>query len=251
MGCRNPYRFYIDNRTDVLYFGDVGPDAWDDGVKGPRGFDEVNMAKTAGFYGWPYFVADNKAYKDYNYATGVVGSDFNPLQAMNDSPNNTGIKRLPVPQKPAIWYHKGLSEDFPYMGSGGMNIMVGPKYYADDYPPSPTKFPTYFNDRLFIYDWVRNWILTIQIDDTETDVVQIEPFLPTHSFNKIMDMKFGQDGSLYLLEYGRKGFQANEDAALRRIRYSAGRKRPGDSPNTQNQATDWADIYHVIDLLKK
>ena len=245
MGCRNPYRFVIDSHSDVLYFGDVGPDAWDDGVKGPRGFDEVNIAKKAGFYGWPYFVADNKAYKDFDYSTGTVGPAFDPSQPINHSPNNTGLNKLPAPQIPALWYHKGVSEEFPYVGSGGMNIMVGPKYYADDYQSSPDKFPSYFSDRLFIYDWVRNWILCIQTDELNTTVTHIEPFLSTQIFNKIMDMKFSPDGSLYFLEYGSKGFQSNDDAALRRIRYSPGRAKPSHPVKPQNLATAWDDMLPI------
>ena len=46
MGCRNPYRISIDERTGYLYWGEVGPDAGqNDSLRGPRGYDEVNQAK--------------------------------------------------------------------------------------------------------------------------------------------------------------------------------------------------------------
>lgn len=45
MGLRNPFRFGIDRKTGWLLSGDVGPDAQSD-------WDEFNLMKTAGNYGW-------------------------------------------------------------------------------------------------------------------------------------------------------------------------------------------------------
>ncbi|NND32360.1 MAG: hypothetical protein HKN76_07180, partial [Saprospiraceae bacterium] len=105
-------------------------------------------------------------------------------------------------------------------------IMVGPKYYVKDYPESSLRFPAYYDGRLFLYDWVRNWIVTIELEKNNLEIKRMEPFLSTQPFSKIIDMKFGPDGSLYLLEYGNKGFQANEDASIKRITFSAERPKP-------------------------
>ncbi len=241
MGCRNPYRFTIDPYTGALYFGDVGPDAWDDGEKGPRGYDELNVVRQAGFYGWPYFVADNKPYLDYDYQTKILGAPYDPKNLTNTSPNNTGIRRLPPARKPILWYHKGNTDEFPYLGMGGMNIMVGPRYYYRDYVDQSSPFPSYFDEQLFIYDWVRNWILLISTTTNDT-LAQVEPFLPQHPFNKIMDMKFGSDGALYILEYGSEGYRANENAAIKRIRYVAENPRP---PSFE-EFTDGGNLFHNI-----
>lgn len=233
MGCRNPYRFSIDPKNGLLYFGDVGPDAWEEGEKGPHGYDEINVVPEAGFYGWPYFVADNKAYSDYDYATNTVGPFFDPAHPINDSPNNSGIRELPPAQPAALWYERGPSPIFPHLKQGGMNVMAGPVYYADRYPASAQKLPAYYSGKLFIYDWVRNWIRTVQFNK-DLEVVSIEPFLDLHAFNKIIDIELGPDGSLYLLEYGSLGYQANTDAALRRIIYAEGRAQP-DSATQQHK----------------
>ena len=45
-------------------------------------------------------------------------------------------------------------------------------------------------------------------------------------------MKFGADGSLYLLEYGSQSYSANENAAIKRIRYVEGKQQPN-SGNTK------------------
>jgi cytochrome c len=64
MGCRNPFRISIDSRRNLLFWGEVGPDAGEpDTARGPQGHDEVNRAKKAGFFGWPYFVGNNKPYR--------------------------------------------------------------------------------------------------------------------------------------------------------------------------------------------
>ncbi|MEX2567868.1 MAG: PQQ-dependent sugar dehydrogenase [Cyclobacteriaceae bacterium] len=235
MGCRNPYRFTLDSKTDVLYFGDVGPDAWKDGEKGPKGYDELNIAGSSGYYGWPYVIADNKPYRDFNYSSNTLGTFFDPDNLINKSPNNTGKKKLMPAREAILWYPKGKSQDFPYLGTGGMNIMIGPKYYLDDFKQSNIRFPSHYNEKLFIYDWVRNWINVLELDENHK-LVRIEPFLSTHKFNKIIDMKFGDDGTLYLLEYGSSGYKPNADASLKRIRYAEGKPKlkPMEDPQAEN-----------------
>lgn len=227
MGCRNPYRFSLDSHTNALYFGDVGPDALTESEKGPNGYDEVNVAIEGGFYGWPYGVADNKMYNDYDYATRKVGLPFKPENPVNTSPNNTGVQELPPSKTPMLWYPKSrLGTKFPYTGNGGVNIMVGPRYYANDFPESSEKFPSYFDGRLFIYDCVRNWIITLGLNETGTKIEHMAPFQYQHFFARPIDMKFGPDGTLYVLEYGNQGYHKNEDATIKRIRYVEGREKP-------------------------
>ena len=66
MGCRNPWRMSVDQATGNVYWGEVGPDAGGDGPRGPRGYDEINQAKAAGNFGWPYFIGNNFAYADFD-----------------------------------------------------------------------------------------------------------------------------------------------------------------------------------------
>src|SRR5262249_16349154 len=56
MGNRNPFRISVDPRSGCLYWGEVGPDAYGaNPQRGPAGFDEINQAKKAGNFGWPFF----------------------------------------------------------------------------------------------------------------------------------------------------------------------------------------------------
>ena len=41
-----------------------------------------------------------------------------------------------------------------------------------------------------------------------------------------MDMEFGPNGDLYVLEYGSGWFQKNDDARLVRIEYNGGNRKP-------------------------
>lgn len=220
MGNRNPYRISVDQKNSFLYWGEVGPDAPDDSLatRGPRGYDEVNQARKAGFFGWPFFVGNNYAYHQYNYLTGVSGPAFDPAKPENLSPNNTGIKDLPPAQPAFIWYPYAVSPEFPELGSGGRNAMAGPVYYTNMYPAA-TRYPEYYNGKLFIYDWIRGWIKVVTLQ-ANGDFEQMESFIPHTVLHNCIDMEAGPDGKIYLLEYGTGWFQKNADAGLYRIDYS-------------------------------
>ncbi|MFL5580058.1 MAG: ThuA domain-containing protein [Gemmatimonadaceae bacterium] len=226
MGHRNPYRIAVDKRTGFLYWGDVGPDAAEDSVdRGPAGHDEVNQARRPGYFGWPYFVGDNKAYYDVDNATGQVKGRFDPAHPRNDSPNNTGLTELPPAQKAFIWYPYGASPDFPLVGTGGRTAMAGPVFYRSDFASAARPFPQYYDGRFLAYEWMRGWIMAVSMDPQGT-LVSMERFMPSHKFSNPVDMEFGPSGDLYVLEYGTAWFQGNDDARLVRIEYNAGNRAP-------------------------
>lgn len=226
MGNRNPYRISVDQKNSFLYWGEVGPDARVDsfGVRGPRGYDELNQARKAGFFGWPLFVGKNYAYNPYNYATGVSGPAYDPEKPLNESNNNTGIKDLPEVAPPFIWYPYDASPDFPQVGSGGRNAMAGPVYYTSMWP-AKTRLPDYYNNKLFIYDWIRGWIKVVTMLPNG-DFDKMEPFMEHTKWHNAIDMEVGPDGKLYVLEYGSGWFAKNEDAGLSRIDYNGGNRPP-------------------------
>lgn len=226
MGCRNPYRISVDKKTDYLYWGDVGPDAGKPNPKrGPDGQVEFNQAREAGFYGWPIFVGNNDAYNAYNFETKESGDKFDPAAPVNLSPNNTGLTQLPPAQKPMIWYGYGDSEQFPLLGKGGANPMAGPIYHYDDYTDNPNKFPKYFDGKFFVYEWMRDWVLVVDMDENG-NYKSMETFMPSSKFSHPMDMTFNKDGELYVLDYGLGWFSKNKDASLSKISYNAGNRAP-------------------------
>lgn len=225
MGNRNPYRISVDQKNSNLYWGEVGPDAnSDSAARGPRGYDEVNQARKAGFFGWPYLVGNNYPYREYDYATGTSGITFDPAHAVNNSRNNTGLRDIPPVSPAFIWYPYDVSPDFPQLGTGGRNAMAGPVYYTDMFPQE-TRLPDYYNGKLIIYDWIRGWMKAVTMLPNG-DFDKMEPFMEHTKLRNCIDMEVGPDGKLYLLEYGSGWFAKNEDAGLSRIDYNAGNIAP-------------------------
>lgn len=220
MGSRNPYRISVDQKNSFLYWGEVGPDSNVDSfnTRGPRGYDEVNQARKAGYFGWPLFIGDNYPYHQYNYASGQSGPLFDPAKPINDAKSNTGIKELPPAQPAFIWYPYAVSKDFPDMGAGGRTAMAGPVFYSDMYP-AETRMPDYYNGKLFIYEWMRNFIMAVTLKPNG-DFYQMEPFMQKIKFAAPVDVEMGPDGKLYILEYGTGWFSKNKDSGLSRIDFS-------------------------------
>ncbi|MEM6342296.1 MAG: ThuA domain-containing protein [Bacteroidota bacterium] len=225
MGCRNPYRISIDPKTKFLYWGEVGPDARVNGERGPRGYDEVNQAREAGFFGWPLFVGNNYAYREVDFADKSMGDFYDAAMPVNNSPNNTGKQALPPAQPAFIWYPYVSSPEFPIVGEGGRNAMAGPVFYHDLFEGTESQFPAYYDGKLFIYDFMRDWIFAVTMEENG-DLEKIEPFLPELELSSPVDMEFGPDGALYILEYGTRWFAKNKDARLIRIDYKAGNRAP-------------------------
>ena len=226
MGCRNPFRFSIDDRTGYVYWGDVGPDANKDGeARGPRGHDEINQAKAPGFFGWPYFIGDNKIYHEYDFVKEESGDPYNPDAPINNSPNNTGRQDLPAAQPAMIYYPYAPSTEFPALGTGGRNAMAGPVFYADDYPESSSRFPSYYDGKFFGYDWMRGWIMAVTFDESD-NMAYMEPFLPSIKWNNLTDIIMSPKGDMYMLEYGTGWFTGNPDARLVHLKYTMGNREP-------------------------
>ncbi len=226
MGFRNPFRFEVDKQTGWLNLADYGPDRNPPTTnRGPEGLVELNVIKQAGNFGWPFCHGNNQAYAPYNPDTGVVGAKFNCNAPVNDSPNNTGLRTLPALVQPQIWYGYPASTTFPEMSSGGSAPMGGPVYRYNAASTSATKFPAYYNGVHFFYEWSRNFVKEIHFDSSG-NLVKINPFLPGGGFIKPMAMRFGPDGSLYVLEWGSEFGGGNNDSGLYRIDFVQGGRAP-------------------------
>ncbi|MEP1087511.1 MAG: PKD domain-containing protein, partial [Algoriphagus sp.] len=131
---------------------------------------------------------------------------------------------LPALAPAFIWYPYGESAEFPQLGSGGRNAMAGPVYYSDLYT-ADTKFPDYYDGKIFIYDWIRGWVKAVTMNENG-DFEKMESFMPNTKFNAIIDMEMGPDGRIYILEYGNGWFSKNPDAGLSRIDFNGGNRAP-------------------------
>jgi cytochrome c len=224
MGCRNPWRMNVDQKTGFVYWGEVGPDAHNDGERGSRGYDELNQARAAGNFGWPFFIGDNFPYADHDYVTGKTGAMYDPKEPRNISPTNTGSQLLPPVQPAWIYYPYAGSEKFPMLGSGGRTACAGPVYHFEESLKSPAKLPRKFDNCLIFFDWERRFIKTVKLD-SDSNIVSIDPFLPGIPLARAVDMKFGPEGSLYVLDYG-STWGDNKDSRLLRIDYHSNNRPP-------------------------
>ncbi|MFD3309588.1 PQQ-dependent sugar dehydrogenase [Streptomyces sp. NPDC058694] len=227
MGFRNPFRMSVDKPTGIVHLGDYGPDAGTASpTRGPGGQVEFNRITKAGNYGWPYCTGDNDAYIDYNFATGASGSAFNCSAPTNNSPNNTGLTALPRVQPAWIPYDGGSVPEF---GNGSESPMGGPVYRYDAASTSEVKFPQEYDGDYFAGEFGRRWIKRIE-SGTDGTVQSINAF--PWSGTQVMDMAFGPDGALYVLDYGTGYFSGDENSALYRIEHTV----DGLAPTAQAKA---------------
>jgi cytochrome c len=245
MGCRNPWRMSIDPKTGYVYWGEVGPDAGGDGPRGPRGYDEINQARKAGNFGWPYFIGDNFAYSDYDYLTKAVGKPFDPAKPINEGPNNTGVRELPPATPAFIYWPYREPKKWPELGEGGRTACAGPVFHWQPEFEKANGFPQHFDRSLLFWDWERPFIKWARLDE-QSNLAGIESFtravVTANKAEQIQKLKidvengaflvkrpvdavFGKDGCLYIMDYG-ETWGANQDSQLLKISYVRGNLPP-------------------------
>ncbi|MEV6300301.1 PQQ-dependent sugar dehydrogenase [Actinoplanes sp. NPDC051861] len=225
MGLRNPFRFTVDPHTSAVYMADYSPDARAaNPARGPAGHGRWMVIDKPANYGWPYCVQPDMPYVDYDFATGVSGAPFNCAAPVNESPRNTGLRNLPPVERSEIAYSYGLSPTFPELGTGGIGPMGGPVYDYDRRSKSRIKWPSSFDGLPLFAEWTRDWVKALHVD--RTGVTQIDAVLPELVFDNPMDLEFGPDGALYVLEYGDGYFAENPDAQLSRFDFVRGNRTP-------------------------
>jgi cytochrome c len=222
MGIRNPYRITVDDQTSMLYIGDVGPNVVPELGVTPLGYEEINATKTAANFGWPYFVGPNEALPLFDFDAKKEIKRQSPDAPRNDSPNNTGTKQLPSAKPALIWYSSVASAEFPSVGSGGRSVMAGPVYHFDARHPSAIRLPERFDGKLFVYEWMRNWI---QVADVSKPRPTLEPIIGGANLRRPIDLKIGPDGALYMIEYGDQWWN-NTDSQISRLVYRRGNRAP-------------------------
>ncbi|MGC4770225.1 PQQ-dependent sugar dehydrogenase [Micromonospora sp. DT44] len=224
MGMRNPFRMSVDKATGVVYVGDYGPDSGStNSSRGPSGQVEFNRITAPGNFGWPYCTGSNtstETYNEYTFPSGPSQSKYNCTGGpTNNSFRNTGLQTLPA-AKPAWIKYAGDSGSPSEFGSGSESPMAGPVYRYDASLNSSVKFPQSLNGLFFAGEYGRRWIKPIAINaDGSRGEISSFPWSGT----QVMDMAFGPDGALYVLDYG----TGSNNQALFRIEYiGSGNRNP-------------------------
>lgn len=100
--------------------------------------------------------------------------------------------------------------------------MAGPVYHFDPRHPSAIRLPEPFDGKLFVYEWMRNWI---QVADLSKSPPALEPLIGGANLRRPIDLKIGPDGALYLIEYGDQWWN-NADSQISRLVYRRGNRAP-------------------------
>ncbi|SEG39979.1 Glucose/arabinose dehydrogenase, beta-propeller fold [Thermomonospora echinospora] len=268
-GVRNPFRIDVDAKTNTLSWGDYGPDAGTNNAqRGPLGYVEWNITplNKPMNSGWPYCTGNNFNYNDWNFATSQPREWFDCAAGpKNTSRWNTGIAQLP-PATPADLYYGDNPSHQPaewaglvdFDPQGGQGPMGGPVYHYDENNPSPTKFPKYWDGKAFFAEFSQDYLAAFTFEGADGPVTKLEHFLPNSALNTAampitdspMDIEFGPDGSLYVLDYGDGFFRANPDAGLYRIDYSPNNKLPQPRITVDKNSSSEAPLTVKFDASK-
>jgi glucose/arabinose dehydrogenase len=218
MGNRNPWRIAVDPATNWLYWGEVGPDAGADalGTRGPRGYDEFNQAKGAGFFGWPYCIADNIPYVDIDFvdapATPTVNrGPFNCAAPVNNSPNKpaNALTQLPPAQPAWIAYSYGASPYPEALGATGARTAAIGDVYRWKPGGSSNKLPRYYDGSVFLIEFMRKRLAEVRTD-ADGNITQVDPFFPSFQwppmpatgYNGPSQMRISPSGVLHVSVFG-------------------------------------------------
>jgi cytochrome c len=229
MGLRNPFRFAVNRNNGDVYLGDYSPDSpVDNPDRGPAGQGRWMLIRAPANYGWPFCATPSMPYVNFDFETGQSGEEFNCIRPLNDSPYNTGLRRLPTVVQPEVWYSYGASPLFPEIepvgpeNQGGIGPMGGPAYDPDPGNSSPFRFPNYYSGVPLFYEWTRDYIKEFRLQNRALSEIRPVPIFVDNP----MDMEFGPEGALYVLEYGDGFFSENPDAQLARIDFVRGNRTP-------------------------
>ena len=201
MGVRNPFRIAADPERFRVFFGDVGPDANSDSVRGPRGYDEINLASEPGDYGWPFCIAENRPYVAVDFATGALGQPFHCAN-----------------RKPSLLAYDYETVAYEALGNGYADdgAFVGRTAIAGAVLPPATPLPARLHGSLMMTEWTRDILASVIVDELGA-LRRVERKFTAASFRRPIDVEVGPDGSVYVLEYGTAFWGDNHDARLGRI----------------------------------
>lgn len=223
-GVRNPFRVTCDAKTGFIIWGDVGCNVRTELDLGPEGFDELNVTREPGFFGWPFVAGPNLPWRPFEPKTlKPAGEYFDPSKIINDSRTNTGLKELP-PARPAALYYGNLpSKEWPFVGSGGRSITGGVIYRKPE-TAGESRLPDEWEGAYIFGEWMRNWVAAARFDDAGK-LVKAERVLENLTFMRAADFKIGPDGSLYVAEEGDR-WTGNTESQITRVTYRRGNRPP-------------------------
>jgi cytochrome c len=189
MGVRNAYSLSYDPVLKGVVWGDVGPDL--NAVT-----EEDNFAAAPGNYGYPFFAG--------NQVPVQGGGD--PNAPKNTSNLNTGLVDLPPAHPGTYSYQQACA-------------VTGPIYRYDGSNPSARRFPPQFDGRWFVTDCNNGLMDTLVLNAKADGLARHGRIFSATRLALPLDMKFGPDGALYIINYA-GWFSAASETAILRMEYT-------------------------------
>ena len=160
------------------------------------------------------------------------------------SPNNTGPRELPPAQPALMAYPYSASTRFPATGSGGVTARWPVGLSLRRPIGLAIKLPAAFDHTLFIYDWMRSWILAVKLDSQER-IASMKRFLPRPPSSARWTWNSAPDGALYTCWSGaRNATAATPTRRLSALITTRTRKHrhapPGDARGRASQRAAYA-----------
>ena len=231
MGLRNPFRFAVDrdDRPRLHRRLLAGRPRGRTRRAGRPGTAAGWSSTSRRNYGWPYCVTPDLPYVDYDFATGTLGRAVQ-LRAAGERlaaqhrPRGAAaggaagglvlVRASPLPELPGTGHRRHRPDGRPGVrlrarragrGSSGRGTTTACRCSTSG-PATTSRRST--------------------LDRRNGTSAGSTPVLPSFVFDNPMDMEFGPDGALYVLEYGDGFFAENPDAQLARIDFVRGNRTP-------------------------
>ena len=228
MGLRNPFRFDVDRDDRRRLHGRLLAGRRPRRTRARAGRPRpVDGHRQAGQLRLAVLRHADMPYRDYDFATETSGRGVQLRRAG---------QRLAAQHRPpgaaAGGAAGGLLLVRPVRGcsrswaTGGIGPMAGPAYDYARRNRSRIKWPRYFDGKPLFYEWTRDYIKAFRLNRGNQVTADRDPSRPASSFDNPMDMEFGPDGALYVLEYGDGFFAENPEAQLARIDFVRGNRTP-------------------------
>jgi cytochrome c len=228
-GTRNAYNIAVDTVKHWVAFGSIG-------INVATSISEAHFLLTRpAFVGYPYFAGgfgtepgtgyyplwSGEGAANFNAAhPGLTESNTGPV---NNSKWNTGPKQLP-PVTPGM--HSYLR------GTTGAAAVTGSFYHYNGASSSTVKFPPHFDGVWTITDWVQNdniakpagggfqGVKIFKVKPEGDGLLDSLKWFRNLGITGPLDMQFGPDGALYVLNYGNAYFGTTTETKLARIEYT-------------------------------
>ena len=197
MGLRNPFSIHVEDGT--VYIADVGPQGRASTPEGASGGDQFYITKEPANFGHPMFVDGFRPNSIMNEDNTLPVGTYDVNLPINTSKFNTGRDTLPIPKPAAAVSHweQALNVN-GWFKSGAVSLISGPIYHYTNIA-STVKFPPHFDGKWITADFMKHIVRAISLNgETVTDV---QTLFTDMTIKNPVDMEFGIDGSLFLIEY--------------------------------------------------